>query len=101
MTRGARASRRARVRAPARAVSAGIIRNRSGSISGVGPASGDKWRGGHSASLRGRGAGDVTFGPGVDVSFPNDPYLIPFLVPEERRQPDGRQAPTLRRPPTC
>ncbi len=27
--------------------------------------------------------GIASFGPGVDVSFPNDPYLIPFMVMEE------------------
>ncbi len=65
----------------------GVIRNRSGSMSGAGP--GDT--GG--IDLRGRPVpllpgydsrpGLTSFGPGVDVTFPNDPYLIPFMVMEE------------------
>ena len=27
----------------------------------------------------------ASFGPGVDVTFPNDPYLIPFMAMEEPR----------------
>lgn len=31
----------------------------------------------------GRRRGLVPYGPGVDVSFPTDPYLVPFLVPQQ------------------
>jgi hypothetical protein len=36
--------------------------------------------------------GTVPFGPGVDVSFPTDPFLLPFLLPEEAANPVGGQA---------
>ena len=54
----------------------------------TGPASISGTRGGLDALRSGRRTGAVTFGPGVDVSFPNDPYLMPFLLPEEVGQPD-------------
>ena len=66
----------------------GVLRNDSGSISGVGPGSA-----GSGTMVRGRpvpvlpGARNerniVSFGPGVDVTFPNDPYLIPLMAMEE------------------
>jgi hypothetical protein len=31
--------------------------------------------------------GTVPFGPGVDVSFPTDTYLVPFLLPQEAANP--------------
>ena len=65
----------------------GVIRNRSGSMSGVGPgATGDILRGRPVPPLPGyRVATEESpaFGPGVDVTFPNDPYLIPFMAMEE------------------
>ena len=65
----------------------GVIRNRAGSMSGVGPGSaeGDVLRGRPVPPLPGsnRRAPIASFGPGVDVTFPNDPYLIPFMVMEE------------------
>ncbi len=42
----------------------------------------------------GPGRGRVPFGPGVDVSFPSDPYLIPFLLPEEAANPVEGKAPS-------
>lgn len=42
----------------------------------------------------GPGRGTVPFGPGVDVSFPNDPYLIPFLLPEEAANPSPGKVPS-------
>ncbi len=35
----------------------------------------------------------TSFGPGVDVTFPNDPYLIPFMVMEEPGSPRDRKVP--------
>jgi hypothetical protein len=65
----------------------GVIRNRANSLSGVGPGSeeGDLLRGRPVPPLPGsaRRAPIASFGPGVDVHFPNDPYLIPFMVMEE------------------
>jgi hypothetical protein len=74
----------------------GVQRNPSGSISGVGP------------SGPGFGAQDpgpfpfrripqrynIPAGPGVDVSFPDDPGLIPFLRLDESLPADGK-APTV------
>ncbi len=42
----------------------------------------------------GPGRGTVPFGPGVDVSFPNDPYLVPFLLPQEAANPVEGKAPS-------
>ena len=66
----------------------GVIRNRAGSMSGTGPGpagGGDMLRGRPVAPLPGSNSRPpiASFGPGVDVSFPNDPYLIPFMVMEE------------------
>jgi hypothetical protein len=61
----------------------GVLRNRSGSLSGVGPAASSR------SVLRGqpealpRGSRTQAFGPSLDVTFPNDPYLIPFLTMEQ------------------
>lgn len=38
--------------------------------------------------------GTTPFGPGVDVSFPTDPYLVPFLLPVEAANPIQGQAPS-------
>ncbi len=71
----------------------GVVRNRSGSISGVGPQSLGGVRGGVDSLRSGPRSGSVTFGPGVDVSFPNDPYLLPFLLPETTPNPiEGKTA---------
>jgi hypothetical protein len=71
----------------------GVVRNRSGSISGVGPSSISGTSGGVDRLRSGPRSGAVTFGPGVDVSFPNDPYLMPFLLPEEVANPiEGKTA---------
>jgi hypothetical protein len=35
----------------------------------------------------------TSFGPGVDVTFPNDPYLIPFMTMEEPGSPRDRKGP--------
>jgi hypothetical protein len=77
----------------------GVLRNDSGSISGVGPGPS-----GSGTMIRGRpvpmlpGASNernlVGFGPGVDVTFPNDPYLLPFLSMEEAGGPFDPQIPT-------
>jgi hypothetical protein len=68
-------------------------------MSGVGPGPSDV-----SEGLRGRpiiplpGSQRRTpiaaFGPGVDVTFPNDPYLIPFLGMETVGEPGDPTAPT-------
>ena len=75
----------------------GIIRNRSGSMSGVGPGSpADFLRGRPLAPLPGQESrrGITSFGPGVDVTFPNDPYLIPFMAMEEPGLPRDRRGPS-------
>jgi hypothetical protein len=77
----------------------GVLRNRSGSLSGVGPGPSDI-----SEGLRGRPVVPLPgserripiagFGPGVDVRFPNDPYIIPFLTMETVGEPVDPNAPT-------
>jgi hypothetical protein len=62
-----------------------------GAMSGRGPGS-PMDRG--TALPLGPGRGGVMFGPGVDVSFPNDPYLIPFLLPQEAANPVEGKAPS-------
>ncbi len=66
---------------------AGVVRSRSSSISGNAPESIGGTRGGLDALRFGPRTGTVAFGPGVDVQFPNDPYLVPFLLPEEVGNP--------------
>jgi len=66
----------------------GVLRNESGSMSGVGPGSA-----GSGTMIRGRPVPTLPeargerriagFGPGVDVTFPTDPYLIPFVAMEQ------------------
>jgi hypothetical protein len=77
--------------------SSGIQRNQSGSMSGVGP-------GPAGAGLRGRPLTPLTgarrqpptsFGPGVDVTFPNDPFLIPFMTMEQAGTAVEGEAPIL------
>ncbi len=77
--------------------SAGIQRNRSGSISGTGP----ERRGGQ--GFEGevlprpfvRPGQSVPRGPGVNVRFPDDPALAPLLSGEEARGPAGAQGAAL------
>jgi len=77
-------------------VMGGVQRNQSGSMSGVGPGStgsGTILRGRPLALPPGSRARENTtpFGPGVDVTFPNDPYLIPFMTMEQPgAQADGK-----------
>jgi hypothetical protein len=74
----------------------GILRNQSGSMSGVGPGtSGSFLRGQPVSPLPGSESrrGLTSFGPGVDVTFPNDPYLIPFMVMQEPGSPRDRRGP--------
>ncbi len=65
----------------------GVVRNRSSSISGNAPQSLSNVQGGVDSLRSGPRTGSVAFGPGVDVSFPNDPYLMPFLLPETAANP--------------
>ncbi len=78
--------------------SSGIQRNRSGSLSGVGPGAGegDVLRGQPLAPISGRRARRplTAFGPGVDVTFPNDPYLLPFMELEQPGVGTDIKAPT-------
>jgi hypothetical protein len=80
--------------------STGVQRNRSGSLSGVGPPSssstGDRMHGEPPPPMRGARARRplTSFGPGVDVSFPNDPYLLPFMELEQGGAALGSRAPT-------
>ncbi len=73
----------------------GVQRNQTGSLSGNGP--------GESAGgpgLRGRpisppaGYPREAFGPSLDVTFPNDPYLVPFLTMEQPGAAYNPNAPT-------
>ncbi len=73
--------------------SSGVQRNRSGSMSGTGPS-----RRGIDRSVQppregppGRGMG---LGPGVNVRFPNDPYLIPFVNMAQEGGPVDPNAPS-------
>jgi hypothetical protein len=78
-------------------LSTGVQRNRSGSLSGVGPGSGDDGLRGPpiQAPGGGRRRGTITsFGPGVDVSFPNDPYLLPFIQLEQGGAAFDKKIPT-------
>jgi hypothetical protein len=54
----------------------GVLRNPTGSLSGVGPPS-------------------ARFGPGVDESFPTDRELLPYLTIEHYGQPSDPNAPSL------
>src|SRR5262245_42614227 len=67
----------------------GVLRNRSGSMSGVGPGSvsAPGSRGRSLSPLPGQGERRdlVPFGPGVDVTFPDDPYLLPFVTLGDRK----------------
>jgi hypothetical protein len=80
--------------------STGVQRNQTGSLSGVGPASstGDRMHGDPAPPLQGTRARArrplTSFGPGVDVSFPNDPYLLPFMELEQGGALLDKKAPT-------
>ena len=71
--------------------SAGVQRNRSGSVSGVGPQ-----RTGPGREFEGEvpprqipGGGSIPLGPGVNVRFPDDPSLAPLLGSQDRLGPAG------------
>src|SRR5262249_47563175 len=78
--------------------SSGVQRNPSGSLSGVGPnlRQGGGLRGEPLRPLSGsrRRPPLTSFGPGVDVSFPNDPYLLPFMELEQPYAVSDAKAPT-------
>ena len=78
--------------------STGVQRNLSGSLSGVGPDTSaiDRLHGAPLQPLGGRRSRRplTSFGPGVDVSFPNDPYLLPFMELEQGGMPLDKKAPT-------
>lgn len=69
--------------------SAGIQRNRSGSISGVGPErrGGQGFAGEMLPPPSIRPSQSIPRGPGVNVRFPDDPALGPLLTGEEARVP--------------
>lgn len=73
----------------------GVLRNQSGSLSGVGPGpAGAGLRGSPLSPISGsRRQPPTSFGPGVDVSFPNDPFLIPFMTMEQAGTPVEGDAP--------
>jgi hypothetical protein len=75
--------------------SSGVLRNRSGSLSGVGPGpAGAGMRGAPLPPLTGsRRQPPTSFGPGVDVTFPNDPFLIPFMTMETSGMAVDSEAP--------
>jgi hypothetical protein len=75
--------------------SSGVQRNRSGSLSGVGPGpAGAGMRGQPLPPLTGaRRQPPTSFGPGVDVTFPNDPFLIPFMTMEQAGATADSEAP--------
>jgi hypothetical protein len=70
----------------------------SGAMTGAGGAM--SGRGGGPSDLGGTALplgprqGTIPFGPGVDVSFPTDRSLFPFLLPEEVANPVEGQAPS-------
>ena len=76
----------------------GVQRNTSGSLSGVGPgaAEGGVLRGRPLPPLSGRRSRRplTAFGPGVDLSYPNDPYLLPFMELEQPGVVFDSKAPT-------
>lgn len=78
--------------------STGVQRNQSGSLSGAGPrpSSVDRLHGAPLEPLGGRRSRRplTSFGPGVDVSFPNDPFLLPFMELEQGGAPLDKKAPT-------
>jgi hypothetical protein len=67
--------------------STGVQRNRTGSMSGVGPRASDI--GGSAAPITpvpgGSFRGGAGFTQGVNVQFPNDPLLVPYLKLEEEQ----------------
>ncbi len=74
--------------------------NDSGSISGVGPGefgAGTIMRGRPVPNLPGAEASRriVGFGPGVDVSYPNDPFLVPFMTMETPEAGASDRAPIV------
>jgi len=68
-------------------LSTGVQRNPTGSMSGVGPRS--LGAGGQGAPMApvpgGSFRGGAGFTPGVNVQFPNDPLLVPYLKLEEEQ----------------
>lgn len=76
-------------------LSTGVQRNRSGSMSGVGPPSSGLGRQvTPPAPLPGGTYGTAGYGPGIHVQFPDDPYLIPFMALEQFGGPIDDKAPT-------
>jgi hypothetical protein len=76
-------------------LSTGVQRNITGSMSGSGaPAAGLGRRVTPSMPLPGGTFGSAGYGPGVNVQFPDDPYLIPFLRLEQFGGPIDPTAPT-------
>jgi len=77
--------------------SSGIQRNPSGSLSGVGPSSEsrDMLRTQPVPPIGTRTPrAHVPFGPGVDVTYPNDPYVLPFVELEQQFAGPDDKAPT-------
>ncbi len=87
---GAGAMSTANTGAGAGAMSSANPLSGSGAMTARGP--GSPMAGGTALPLGPR-RGTVPFGPGVDVSFPNDPYLVPFLLPIEAANPLETKAP--------
>lgn len=76
-------------------LSTGVQRNPSGSMSGSGPPPAGLGRQyTPSAPLPGGTFGTAGYGPGVNVQFPDDPYLIPFMALEQFGGPVDEKAPT-------
>jgi hypothetical protein len=74
--------------------STGVQRNTTGSMSGVGPPSSGLGRQVPVGPLPAGRLGSLGSGPGVNVQFPNDPYLVPFLRLEQFGGPVDPNAPT-------
>lgn len=76
-------------------LSTGVQRNQSGSMSGSGPPSaGLGRRYTPTGPLPGGTRGVSGYGPGVNVQFPDDPYLVPFMTLEQFGGPIDDKAPT-------
>ena len=76
--------------------SSGIQRNPSGSLSGVGPRRGSQDEARTPFPPFGTRAPrpHVPFGPGVDVTFPTDPYVLPFVELEQQFSGPDDKSPT-------
>jgi hypothetical protein len=72
----------------------GIIRNRSGSVSGSGPGSTSRPLGPNQPVSPPTRRPLTSLGPEADILYPNDPYLLPFMAIETEGAATDARAPT-------